>query len=145
MGPMQSSTDDVAIDLWAFRQSCWDSAAFLGDPAVMCAAESVVQALLLLLNVFIQVSFTIIILTSHLTEWSVNAETIEGYHRWRTATGHDMSLMDPLTTESLVSRVCRQDASLHISENQVQQVSFIDSYLHSHFFFNGPLMCGMAS
>merc|ERR1711937_812690 len=95
---------------------------------------------LLLLNAFIQVSFTIIIRLS-LSGSQLDADTIDGYHFWRTNTAHDIQYMDPLTRESFASRVCRMDSSLHIGYTQMQQVQDIDDYLFRNKPFNGPLMC----
>merc|ERR1711933_21738 len=69
---------------------------------------------------------------------------IEGYHEWRTVTGHAVQHMDRLTQESLATRVCSGDTSLHTSNTQLLQVGNIDAYLKKHAPLNGPMMCLVA-
>ena len=133
----------ATVDLWKFQNSCWDAAAFIGNSDLLMVMESLAIIFLLLVNIAMQGGFVAIVWLS-LGGSSLDDETLQGYHWWRTNIGHSVQFMEPLTLESLASRVCRADASLHLSETQSRQVADIRSYLDDHAPFNGALMCVLA-
>jgi hypothetical protein len=135
-----SSTDDLTVDKWNFKQSCWDGAAFGFDSQIMTCPESLYNVLLLLVNMTMQ-SFFIIIVWRSLAFTSLGTDAIDGFHMWRVNVGHDVRFANPLTQESLSSRVCRGDTSLHLSDTQSQTVLAINAYLYDNAPFNGPMMC----
>lgn len=136
-------SDDITVDSWNFKMSCWDAAAFVGDTNLLLCGEALANLFLLLLNIGIQACFVIIVFLS-LTSSSVDESARWGYHMWRTNTGHTVQFMDKNTEESLVSRVCRDDRSLYLSDTQTQQVAAINAYLYDSEPFNGPMMALLA-
>ena len=126
-----ADTDDLTVDKWNFKQSCWDGAAFAFDSQIMTCPESLFNVLLLLVDMVMQ-SFFIIIVWKSLASTSLGTDAIDGFHMWRTNVGHDVRFANPLTQESLSSRVCRGDTSLHLSDTQTQTLLSINSYLYDN-------------
>mmetsp|Transcript_67246 Transcript_67246/g.161168 ORF Transcript_67246/g.161168 Transcript_67246/m.161168 type:complete len:737 (-) Transcript_67246:105-2315(-) len=125
------------------KRSCWDAASFIWHSDVMSGGESVCILLLVLLTLLMQFGFLGVVNTS-LTKPAIDEEEIEGFQKWRLLAAHREDLVDSLSFESMASRVCREDPSLHLSQKQVQTVEEINKYLYDNYPFNGPLMCGLA-
>jgi len=125
------------------RRSCWDAAAFVGHSNVMTTSESVALVVMVFLTVLMQCAFLAVIFNS-LTGAEITEEAIQSFKLWRLSSAHRHDLVDDVQMESLASRVCREDASLHLSQKQAEMVSLINSYLYDSKPFNGPLMCTLA-
>ena len=96
---------------------CWDASAFIFEADSMTYQDSFFALLLLKLNGIMQLCF-IIIVTLSLANTSLDADAIEGFLQWRTNTGHASEYTNPLTLESVATRVCRGDTSLHLCNTQ---------------------------
>ena len=76
-----ADTNDLTVDKWSFKQSCWDGSAFVFDSQIMTCLESVVVTILLLLSMVMQ-SFFIIIVWKSLAGTKLGTDAIVGFPTW---------------------------------------------------------------
>jgi len=122
---------------YTLGESMWDVSVLLGvlpDDQ----AGSLYCAMLLALNIAIQVIFSYI-LVGILTQEEFSDDTILGFRAWRRNIAHSSRFMEELTQISLASRVCSQDAGLELSGSQAAAHGDLQSYLDG----NGVLMCSL--
>lgn len=116
------------------EQTVWESAIFIGLPQIS-KFGSVLLAFALIMNVAIQVTFTLIINRTFRTE-PLNLQAIR---IWRHTVGHDMFYADALTGRSLASRVCEEDPTLSIASDQTRDLADARTYIERDF--DGPSLC----
>lgn len=98
------------------EHSIWDACLFVGL-GVLGRFDTLVLTVSWVVNASVQFLFTIII-WSRFRESPFNKELVESLRKWRAIYGHDSSLMNPATQESLVATVCQ--GSDIMSNSQVQ-------------------------
>eukprot|EP00928_Gymnodinium_smaydae_P045615 TRINITY_DN30384_c0_g1_i1.p1 TRINITY_DN30384_c0_g1~~TRINITY_DN30384_c0_g1_i1.p1 ORF type:complete len:1011 (+),score=159.48 TRINITY_DN30384_c0_g1_i1:156-3188(+) len=126
-------TDTAAIfaeleaDEYEITESIWDVAPFIGLKALGCGG-SLMTFLVLLINVFMQAAFCMIIL-NNLAQESFGEEDLEGLKSWRMSTAHDARNLNTITMTTLASRVCGEDGALSVSTNQAIALEEVRRYL----------------
>lgn len=122
------------------NESIWDATLLFNYPVGGCK-DWLLDAFvifILCINVAVQGIFAISIYLS-LTASAYDEQTIDGYRSWRRSVGHDQKYLDPLTLQSLVSRVCEGDSSLELSNGQAAVYGSLQSYLDESY--TGPIVC----
>jgi len=131
----QQIEQEEAYHGYTLSGSMWDVSILLGIlPDDM--AGTIYCVLLLLVNTMIQSAFCYI-LTVNLTETQFSEDIILGFRSWRRNVAHSSSFMESLTEVSLASRICSQDSSLELSNQQADAHADLLNYLEG----NGTLMC----
>jgi len=108
--------------------SIWELSLFIGAPGTTAAA-SVHMFLLLLANVFAQLSFALIAFYDF-TDPAFGTETLEQVVSFREAVGHDVKYQDTITRSSLMSQICNgAGANLPFGTVQSELLEQIEIYL----------------
>ncbi|CAJ1450174.1 unnamed protein product [Effrenium voratum] len=139
--------DTATQEYYAFGESTWDLAMFIGTGA-LGPAGSFQTLILLLTNVFIQGIFVGIAWYNFLVP-DLDADTVNDAWRWRRSSAHTLSEYDDVAQMSLAQRVCRGDKSLHISGVQMGLNEDIEKYLKPdatgfEAYFTGQVLCLVA-
>ncbi|CAK9112678.1 unnamed protein product [Durusdinium trenchii] len=124
--PEIEEPQDEQDGLVPFEESAWSFPLVVGlAPAGPCDVTFAI--ILLLLNLGMQVAFSVIILDENFIG-SPFTDHIDNARRWRTSIAHDYTHMD-LAKTSLVSRVCSEDGALILSTPQANLIQQINSFL----------------
>ncbi|CAE7260639.1 unnamed protein product [Symbiodinium microadriaticum] len=109
-----------------FEASTWSVPLLIGlvDAGWIDHAFAII---LVLLNLFMQVAFTWVLLSEGFMGDGLEKE-IDSAKIWRTSVAHDAKYLD-LSSTSLVSRVCNGDSALILSTTQAILVNHINSFL----------------
>lgn len=128
MGRDSSLSAMLAKDQVYFTESVWNLPLVL-DFQALPWWDVFFSLILLLVNLGMQVMFSLILFTDDFAGDSVNVEEeVENARKWRTSIAHDWRHMD-LGQTSLVSRVCQGNGALIISTPQAELVGQINSFL----------------
>ncbi|CAK9024472.1 Vacuolar protein sorting-associated protein 11-like [Durusdinium trenchii] len=114
------------LGLVSFSESAWTYPVVIGLVRAG-VVEAVFAVLLLLLNLFMQMAFMIVILTPDFLPGDIT-EQIVFAKQWRRSVAHDHQNLD-LASTSLASRVCNGDGALIVSTRQATLLENIDSYM----------------
>ncbi|CAK9029597.1 unnamed protein product [Durusdinium trenchii] len=109
-----------------FSESAWTYPVVIGLVKAGIV-EALFAVLLLLVNVFVQMGFMLIILTPDFLPGDIS-EQIDYAQQWRRSVAHDHQNLD-LASTSLVTRVCNGDGALIVSTRQATLLEHINSYL----------------
>ncbi|CAK9051514.1 Vacuolar protein sorting-associated protein 11-like [Durusdinium trenchii] len=114
------------LGLVPFSESAWTYPVVIGLVRAG-VVEAIFAVLLLLVNLFMQMAFMIVILTPDFLPGDI-AEQIDFAKQWRISVAHDHQNLD-LASTSLASRVCNGDGALIVSTRQATLLEHIDSYM----------------
>ncbi|OLQ15149.1 hypothetical protein AK812_SmicGene602 [Symbiodinium microadriaticum] len=137
-----TEVDRKARESYEWQASTWDLALFVGTD-VLGKLGGVHTVILLLLTVFIQLVFVVIV-QENFSQPLIDQSTVLDASRWRLSTGHRVFFYDSLTQASLVSRVCNFDSALDVSQGQVGWWTLAYQYLRDDQFFAGPVLAMVA-
>ena len=142
MGPMKSEGKSTPV---RFEESAWNIPLVLGLADVGWF-DTVFAVALVLLNLLMQGSFSIILLSEYFMGDAFDTQ-VQGAKDWRTSVAHDSRYLDVAGT-SLVSRVCAGDESLILSTVQATLIEHINNFLGLqpteftlNFWQPGTLLC----
>ena len=145
IGQVESNQHDDKYTPVSFEESAWNIPLVLGL-ADVGLFDTVFSVVLVLLNLLMQGSFSVILLSEYFMGDPFDTK-LQSAKDWRTSIAHDSRYLD-LAGTSLVSRVCEGDGSLILSTVQATLIQHINDFLGlqtQDFAFNfwqpGTLLC----
>ncbi|CAE7467823.1 ttll6 [Symbiodinium natans] len=111
---------------YELQHSVWDACLWIGLP-VLSKWDSVMATLLLLLNIFAQVGFVLVVQIDMLED-VLTSEKLDELLLFRANIAHDARYADVGGGRSLARRVCSQDESLQLANSQTSLVTDLASY-----------------
>jgi hypothetical protein len=102
------------VEVYAWVESVWDIAMLIGAQGHI--GQHVFNAFLVFLTIFMQVVLCLII-NDTFTQPFVTDVMLKDLKNWRTSVGHDVGYIDPLTEQTLVSRICSGHTILPVSSS----------------------------
>lgn len=110
-----------------FEESVWDAAMFIGEPN-MGFCSSCHMTLLLIINIAVQLSYTIIIAEAF-ADPRFTKELVRDFKRFRYQIAHDWRHLDKARHSSLTGRICSGDQAIEMATAQVDALDSINHYL----------------
>ena len=110
------------------QSSIWDTVLLLGT-APCGLAGSMFGFLLVLGNSVGQGLFVYIVANTDLSEKNYDDDSVDAFKMWRRTVAHDVQYYNPITHESLATRVCNGDAGLEMSGAQAASFEEVSQYL----------------
>ena len=124
-GPEEPEADHEEVEL---SSSIWDTALLLGTkPCGM--AGSIFGLGLILANAVGQGLFVYIVAMTDLSEKNYDEDSVDSLITWRRTVAHDIQHYNPITRQSLASRVCNGDDGLEMSAGQQASFGEVSQYL----------------
>ena len=123
VGPTKTEGRSTPV---SFEESAWNIPLVLGL-ADVGGFDTVFALLLVLLNLLMQGSFSVILLSEYFMGQPFETN-VQSAKDWRTSIAHDSRYLD-LAGTSLVSRVCAGDGSLILSTVQATLIEHINDFL----------------
>jgi len=131
-------------DQYTANESIWDTCLFIGLP-FLGPWVSCVASLALLINIVIQVAFSMIVFI-YMLEPTIGNDQLDGLLRFRAGVAHDVTYADKITMRSMASQICLDDGKLHLSGAQVGTLGNVTEFLDGGRYLSWlAQVCWMAS
>ena len=122
---------------YELKHSVWDACLFIGLPT-LSKWDSALAGLLLLLNMFTQIAFVLIV-RKRMLEGVLQPDELTEYLQFRTKVAHDVKYADLVGGRSMARQVCSQDESLQWANAQTGIISDLNDYISI-----GPILALLA-
>lgn len=141
-----SSPNPYDLHYYEFQESIWDAALFIGT-APMGMLGSITMLCLFLINITMQIIYTIIVLLEF-TIPVFGKEEVRGFEEFRNRIAHDIKYADPLSLSSLASRICDENSGMEVAGAQLNALLDIRGYIPERDAafgrYTGQIMCWLA-